>query len=379
MRLDDRAVDEHILKVELVRQHIENTFENTLDSPAAEPFEHAVPFAEALRKVAPRRSRADPPEHGPGKLSVVRRGDAGIGRLAGQHGLDTRPHGVGQHRPVCVHLSFCSFACAAVPAVVGADYAINPPESQPDCQQALIPCFQSSDSVDCMVGYFSSTVLSELAPGLAAFIANTEETFRLIVSPFLSEEDKKAIEEGARSVEEIAQNLLNEFFVTEVAMERHAVRCLSYLLRMGRIDIRVAIMRDALFHPKVWIFERGAEALAAHGSSNLTRSGIRKNFEQINVSRSWEDGTQSYIVEKFKYQFERLWADHEDDCVVVDLPKAVKDDLLRAYGSGSPPSLDEFIALYKEAIGSPGPIFYSSVETGHPPKARIRYSRLAAL
>ena len=234
--------------------------------------------------------------------------------------------------------------------------------ADPLAEEVLIPCFQSSDSVDCMVGYFSSTVLSELAPGLAAFIANTEETFRLIVSPFLSEEDKKAIEEGARSVEEIAQNLLNEFFVTEVALERHAVRCLSYLLRMGRIDIRVAIMRDALFHPKVWIFERGAEALAAHGSSNLTRSGIRKNFEQINVSRSWEDGTQSYIVEKFKYQFERLWADHEDDCVVVDLPNAVKDDLLRAYGSGSPPSEDEFIALYKKAIGSPGPIFYSSVE-----------------
>lgn len=57
--------------------------------------------------------------------------------------------------------------------------------ADPLAEEALIPCFQSSDSVGCMVGYFSSTVLSELAPGLAAFIANTEETFRLVVSPYL--------------------------------------------------------------------------------------------------------------------------------------------------------------------------------------------------
>ena len=58
------------------------------------------------RKAAPRRSYAEPPERRPGKLSVVRRGDAGIGRLAGQHGPGPRPHGVGQRRSVCIHLSF---------------------------------------------------------------------------------------------------------------------------------------------------------------------------------------------------------------------------------------------------------------------------------
>ena len=238
-------------------------------------------------------------------------------------------------------------------------------------EEVLIPCFRSSGSVNCMVGYFSSSVLSELAPGLAAFIANTEETFRLIVSPYLCEEDKRAIEEGVRSLEEIAHDLLDDFFFIEDALERHALRCLSYLLRVGRIDIRVAIMKNALFHPKVWIFERGKEALAAHGSSNLTRSGIRKNFEQINVSRSWEDSTQSYIVEKFKYQFERLWANHEDDCIVIDLPKAVKDNALRDYGSGSPPSEEEFLALYRKASGSPEPVIDPSTEPTIPKKKFI--------
>ena len=221
--------------------------------------------------------------------------------------------------------------------------------ADPLAEEVLIPSFRAADKVDCMVGYFSSAVLSELAPGLAAFISNSEESFRLVVSPYLREEDKAAIEEGTRTPEDIANALLDEFLVTEDALERHALRCLSHLLRVGRIEIRIAVMKDALFHPKVWVFERGEEALAAHGSSNLTRSGIRKNFEQINVSRSWEDGTQAYVVEKFKYQFERLWGNHEDDCIVVDLPKAVKDDLLRTYGSDAPPSEDEFLALYRKA------------------------------
>ena len=240
--------------------------------------------------------------------------------------------------------------------------------ADPLAEEVLIPCFRVSCSLDFMVGYFSSTVLSEIAPGLASFIANTEETFRLIISPYLNEDDKRAIEEGVHSVEEVATDLLNGFFVTEDALERHALNCLTHLLRVGRIDIRVAIMKDALFHPKVWIFERGEEALAAHGSSNLTSSGIRRNFEQINVSRSWKDGTQSYIVEKFKYQFERLWANREDDCMVVDLPKAVKNHLLCDYGRGAPPSEDEFIELYRKASGRSEQVIYSCAEPTIPQK-----------
>jgi hypothetical protein len=104
VRLDDRAVNEYVLEVELVRQRVENTLEDARKRPAAEALEDAVPIAEALRKVAPGRSRPGPPENGFEKSPVVRRSGAGIGRLAGQHVLDPRPHGVGKHSPVCIHL-----------------------------------------------------------------------------------------------------------------------------------------------------------------------------------------------------------------------------------------------------------------------------------
>ena len=82
---------------------LKTRFEDTRNSPAAEPLEHAIPVVETLRKVAPGRSRPGPPKHGLKKLPIVRCSGAGIGRLAGQHGLDPLPNAVGQYRPVCIH------------------------------------------------------------------------------------------------------------------------------------------------------------------------------------------------------------------------------------------------------------------------------------
>ena len=53
----------------------------------------------------------------------------------------------------------------------------------PVTEEVFIPCFQSATQVDCMVGFFSSEVLVELAPGLATFINQSPESFRLIISP----------------------------------------------------------------------------------------------------------------------------------------------------------------------------------------------------
>ena len=68
----------------------------------------------------------DPPEDGPGKTSVFRRGGTGIGRLAGQHALDPRPNGVGQHRPVRIHPMTARLAFATVPAVIATKNCTGP-------------------------------------------------------------------------------------------------------------------------------------------------------------------------------------------------------------------------------------------------------------
>ncbi len=233
--------------------------------------------------------------------------------------------------------------------------------ADPLADEVLIPGFRTAVHVDCMVGFFSSAVLASLAPGLATYIRGTENTFRLLVSPLLRAEDQAAIEHGLKSADQIADRLLEELIVTEDLLQRHTLRCLSWLLRAERIQIKVALMRDALFHPKVWLFENAGDVVAAHGSGNATETGIRKNIEQLVISRSWQDSNQRYITDKLCYEFGRLWENKDDHCIVVTMPQAVTQRLLRTYDSDSPPSEDHLRALYRraaapdEAPGRPPP------------------------
>lgn len=223
--------------------------------------------------------------------------------------------------------------------------------NDPLAEEVLIPGFQAATKVDCMVGFFSSEVLASLAPGLATYIANSKNSLRLIISPYLRQEDQAALENGSRSAESITEDVLEELAVTEDLLAQHTLKCLSYLLRTGRIEIKIAVMKDALFHPKVWMFEAETCVMAAHGSSNFTYAGIKKNFEQISVSKSWEDANQRYIIEKLHYQFMCLWENKEDNCIVIPVPQAVKDKILRTYPMESPPTEDDFRQLYRRAAG----------------------------
>ena len=225
------------------------------------------------------------------------------------------------------------------------------PPVDPLAEEALIPGFQAADTVDCMVGFFSSEVLASLAPGLATYISCSRNSFRLIVSPLLRAEDQKAIEDGLKSVEDIADRILEDLTVTEDLLQCHTLKCLSWLLRERRIEIKVALMKNALFHLKVWLFENGGDVVAAHGSSNATFAGIRKNIEQITISRSWLDPNQRYITDKLRYTFDRLWENEDDNCIVIAMPQAVRQRLLRTYGSVTPPTEDELRALYGRAAG----------------------------
>jgi superfamily II DNA or RNA helicase/HKD family nuclease len=216
-------------------------------------------------------------------------------------------------------------------------------------EELLIPTFRISEKAYCMMGFFSSGALSTLAPGLAAFINCSKFSFKLIISPFLRQEDLEAIENGIRSSEEVAKDLIESLVITDDLLQQHTLKCLSYLLSVGRIEIKIALMKRALFHPKVWIFENGDDAIAAHGSSNITLSGIKYNFEQISVSRSWIDITQKYIIEKLRNQFDCLWNNEEDGCLVISMPEALKKQVLKSYPSEHPPTESEYLSIYRRA------------------------------
>ena len=215
----------------------------------------------------------------------------------------------------------------------------------PLVDDVLIPGFQTAASVDCMVGFFSSAVLASLAPGLATYIASSQNSFRIIVSPLLRPEDKEAIENGLKSEEEVAEEILEELIVTEDLLQRHTLKCFSWLIREGRIEIKIALMKDALFHPKVWLFKNNEYTIAVHGSSNLTYSGITTNYEQISVSKSWEDSKQRFASDKLTAQFNRLWKNRVESCIVLGISQALQERLVRTYHSEAPPTEEDFFKI----------------------------------
>ena len=237
----------------------------------------------------------------------------------------------------------------------------------PFAEEVLIPCFKSSSQVDCMMGFFSSEVLVPLAPGLATFISNSQDSLRLVISPHLRAEDRAAIEEGLASPDDIARSVLDEIVVTEHRIEQHTLKCLSWLLRSGRVKIKVALMKEALFHLKVWLFRASDDVVAAHGSSNMTYAGIQKNIEQLSIAKSWEHQNQSYITKMFSEKFDRLWKNQDDNCIVVPMPEAIRRGLLHSYPADSPPTEADLQKLYARATESlkESPGLYEMLEFNH--------------
>ena len=232
--------------------------------------------------------------------------------------------------------------------------------ADPFVSDVLIPGFTAASNVDCMVGFFSSEALVSLAPGLASFINHSDGRFRLIMSPVLHSEDWKAIEAGTKPLESVVDGLLSDLMVTTDSIQRHTLECLTWLIRQGRIEIRIALLKEGLFHLKVWLFHDDDNAiLSAHGSSNLTQAGIAKNIEQVAVSRSWSDPNEQYTTRRLNAQFRNLWDRSDENCIVITLPDAIREQLVKTYSTSTPPQETALSALYERAMDAETSAQYS--------------------
>ena len=233
-------------------------------------------------------------------------------------------------------------------------YGIKPIYLLPDdplTDDVLIPAFTAAKRVDSMMGFFTSASLKTIAPGLATFINDSTGKLRLIVSPILRQDDLDAIQRGIsdNDLESLIEQSVSGMTVTADLIEQYTLQCLSWLIRENRIEMKVALMKDAILHTKVWMFFNGDEALAVHGSGNMTQSGLQKNIEQIAVARSWEHPDHEFTVARLSRQFNSLWNDADPNSIVVDMPTAIRRDLVRNYSSVVPPQESTLRDLYKRA------------------------------
>lgn len=241
-----------------------------------------------------------------------------------------------------------------------------------DLLTVLVPAIAAGDQLDCMMGFFSSSSFAEIAPGLASFLRRSSRPLRLLISPYVSEQDQAAMRSGLADPAEIANRLVLDSMPEAEELARHTLACLAWLIRAERLEFRIALQKEGLFHPKVWLLGLAGERAAFHGSGNMTNAGLTRNKEQVALARGWMDPVQAATERRLRDEFNDLWDGDDPDCLVVKLPVALEEKILKEYGSGRPPDEADARRLWRRAKGLRVEPVDDSMEAGERPNAEFR-------
>lgn len=200
-----------------------------------------------------------------------------------------------------------------------------------------VPALSTAVRYDRITGYFTAGSLALASAGIEHLALN-EGTMRLIVGCTLDEAEVKAIEAGLAMDEMLAEKIGQALPDAVEGNERQALELLAWLVCHRLLDIRVAIRctpvtrrpigGTVIFHEKCGIIEdKTGDRLAFTGSLNETVQGWRLNGESISVFTSW--GPAADYVDDEDAAFNQYWHDKADSVLVVDVPTAVRDALLK--------------------------------------------------
>jgi SNF2 family DNA or RNA helicase len=209
----------------------------------------------------------------------------------------------------------------------------------------FVPALECATRYDRTTGYFSASVLSLAARGIEGLVRN-DGRMRLIVGCTLGAEEVAAIERGEEMRATVEARMRGMPLMPAGAGEESALELLSWMVTRGYLEVRVAIPStpdgrpcagEAIFHEKTGIIEdKTGDRLVFSGSLNETAAGWMVNWESFHVFTTWDGGLPHAQAEE--ESFSRLWADKAKHCRVIDVPQALRDDLLRFLpGEGETP------------------------------------------
>ena len=216
-------------------------------------------------------------------------------------------------------------------------------------ETVISPAMAAAEDVSIMMGFFSSGSFAEIAPGLAAYLVNSDKPLRLIVSPFISQADQEALKSGTLNAEVYATATMESLIPDEDQLANHTLHCLAWLIQCGRLQVRIALVKDALFHSKVWLLNQQSASVALHGSANMTEQGLRGNREQLSLARNWRGSESDEIIKELSFEFETLWAGGDQDCITLALPDAIAGRIVREFRGDKQPTEKEFSRLWRSA------------------------------
>lgn len=187
------------------------------------------------------------------------------------------------------------------------------------------PVLSNSVSYDRVSCYFSIESLLLLTDSIGEFLRNGGIA-RFIMSVEMSNKDFAFYQDTYN--EDISKQIENE--IDELIASPDGIpvnlRNLGYLIKMGRIQVKIAQKEEGLFHEKFAVCEDSyGNEIGFIGSLNETILGMKKNSESITTRKSFSGSIDDIrFLELKKSKFRRLWNNEVKGHHVIDLPDAIK-------------------------------------------------------
>ena len=200
-----------------------------------------------------------------------------------------------------------------------------------------IPALEAAERYDRLTGYFNARALTLAARAHRKGWSAMGAACGLSPVAPLEPPEIEAIEKGEQLRDLVEQHLVSLPLAPPDSASSGALELLAWMIARGHLDVKVAVPCDAhkkpipadgIFHEKAGIIEdRVGDRIAWNGSLNETAAGWQHNWESINVYTSWE--LEPRRVDDEEANFARIWANKAQRVIVLDVPAAVRQDLMR--------------------------------------------------
>lgn len=200
------------------------------------------------------------------------------------------------------------------------------------------PALKCAVRYDRSTGYFSARILTLAAIGIEGLIHNNG-IMRLIIGCTLQPEEIEAIARGEKLKDVVENALVKLPLIPDDIAEADALELLSWMIVKNYLQVKLAlpcslerepIPEQGIFHEKAGIIQdQAGNRLAFNGSVNETSRGWRGNWESFHAFTDW-GGTRTYVDDE-EMSFTKLWNNQAKRCLVLDVPKAIREKLLTFY------------------------------------------------
>ena len=229
----------------------------------------------------------------------------------------------------------------------------------------FVPALQAAVAYDRATYNFSPESLAVAGAGLAGLISNGGRMRLICQHDKLAPATVRAILDGHRAAEDAVIASLEGRPITATADDapfaRHHLELLTWLVKEGRLDIKVAIPRHpgASFHQKMGIIaDAHGDRIGFAGSINESTMAWLYNDEHFSVYKSWEDYGAAYL-QPHSDEFEYLWHNRGEASIVIPIPEALRRQLI------------DFAPERNPALAPPPP----AINDGHPRPYRTECPR----